>query len=276
MRTKPVRLLVGMAGLLLVAYGLYLLGIYEAQKSLIFQPKPVPESYQYRYDNIDTIPKSPVIRGKDGLKLDALLFEHANPKGMVVYYHGNADNLSDLQDLVNQLYRRGYHVLIWDYREYGKTQGTLTYDKMLSDAIQVARYADTNYDGPMIPFGRSLGTALAAHVAAVFQVPKVLLQSPFYSLELLGPHYLKGVPFSLLLHYPFNTYASLKDYNGQIAVIHGQDDRIIPYRQAVMLKDSLQTQRFHLQPSKEAGHNTLPFYPTYYMWMDRWLGRPVS
>jgi pimeloyl-ACP methyl ester carboxylesterase len=276
MRKMPVRVLVGIAGILLVAYGLYLFLIYEAQKSLIFQPKPVPESYEYQYDHIDTAAVSPVIKGQDSLRLSTLLFEHANPKGILVFYHGNADNLADIQEPVERFYRRGYHVLIWDYREYGKTGGALTYENLRRDAMQVARYADSSYALPVIPFGRSLGTALAAHVAAKLQVPEVLLQSPFYSFQALGPHYLKGVPFELLLHFPFNTYRSLKQYKGQIGVIHGQEDFIIPFEQSRMLQDSLRTDRFHLQPSREAGHNTLPFYPTYYIWLDRWLGKPVS
>jgi pimeloyl-ACP methyl ester carboxylesterase len=272
-RSPPFRFFTASLGILIVAYGLYLLGIYNVQKYLIFQPKPVPENYTYRYQSIDTPPKTLKIKAADGLPLDALLFEHAHPRGCIVFYHGNGDNLADLEDPVRKLYSRGYHVLVWDYREYGKTGGTLSYDHIMSDAVAVCSYADSVYNKPIIPYGISLGTALAAKAAAEFKVQKVMLQSPFFSFTQLGPHYLPAVPYQLLLKYPFNTYKPLKDFNGIIAAIHGKQDRIIPFSQSRLLADSL-TGNFHLKAMPQCGHNNLPLYPGYSQWLNRWLSSP--
>jgi pimeloyl-ACP methyl ester carboxylesterase len=273
-RSTPFRFFTASLGVLLVGYGLYLLGIYSVQKFLIFQPKPVPENYTYQYQSIDTSAKAVKINARDGLPLDALLFEHADPKGIIVFYHGNGDNLTDLEDPVRRLYNRGYHVLVWDYREYGKTGGKLLYDSIMSDALAVCHYADSAFDKPVVPYGVSIGTALAAHAASDFNVRKVLLQSPFFSFRQLGPHYLPGVPYRLLLKYPFNTYQSLQDFNGTIAAIHGKEDRIIPFTQSQLLADSLTDKNFHLKAMPECGHNNLPLYPGYSQWLNRWLGSP--
>ncbi len=211
---------------------------------------------------------------RDGLPLDALLFEHAHPKGIIVFYHGNGDNLTDLEDPVRRLYSRGYHVLVWDYREYGKTGSKLSYDNIMSDALTVCRYADSVSNKPIIPYGVSLGTAMAAKAAAEFKVKKVMLQSPFYAFKRLGQHYLPAVPYRFLLKYPFNTYQPLKDFNGSIAAIHGKQDQIIPFSESRLLADSLTGKNFHLKAMPQCGHNNLPLYPAYSKWLNHHLGSP--
>ena len=276
MRSLPIRFTITTFGILIIAYSLYLLAVYEAQKFIIFQPKPVPDHYQYRYESIDT-PVQPLdIKTKDGVLLNGLVIAHPNPKGLIVFYHGNGDNLTDLERPVKRLYKRGYHVLVWDYRAYGKTGGKLRYDALMSDALTVYKYADSAYQLPIVPFGVSLGTAFAAHAASECGTPKVLLQSPFYSLARLGPHYLPGVPYCLILKYPFDTHASLRNFKGKIGIIHGKKDKVIPVRQSFLLKDSLERTGFHLKVMPQCGHNNLALYPGYTTWLDQWLGAPLN
>ena len=105
------------------------------------------------------------LTASDGTKLHAwLLPAVGQPRGVVVFLHGNAENISTHIASVLWLPARGYHVLAPDYRGYGRSAGTPTVAGVLDDVDTTVRYAvdPARFGGlPVVLFGQSLGGALA-------------------------------------------------------------------------------------------------------------------
>ena len=254
-------------------YLLYSLLIYAFQKQFIFHPVSLPKNHIFTFDNVTTQHREVNIKADDGTELNTLIFEVEKPKGIIVYYHGNAGNLDNWGTLASEYLARGYHFLVWDYREYGKTSGKLSYQHLLNDSKVVFNYAREEYTDDLlkIPYGVSLGTAPAAHVADFYQTEHLILETPYFSIGKLARQYFPGLPYDWLLKFPLNTYKQLKKYKGAVHMIHGTADEVIPYKHSKMLKNAF-PEKVHLTTVLESGHNDLPFYETYDQWLNAILG----
>ena len=265
--------------ILIIIAGLYLLYamlVYLFQKQLIFHPVSLPKNHIFTFHKIDTRCREINIKTEDGVALNALFFKADDPKGVIVYYHGNAGNLDNWGLLADEYIERQYHFLVWDYREYGKTGGDLTYENLIEDSETVFDYARENYpDLEQIPYGASLGTALAAHVANRYQTTKLILETPYYSMKRISKEYFPGLPYDWLLKYPLNTYKQLKGFQGDVYIVHGTADEVIPYKHSTMLKDAFPKQ-VSLTTVHNSGHNDLPFHDPYRKWLDEVLGDKVG
>lgn len=106
-------------------------------------------------------------------------------KGTVVHFHGNAANITAHIGLVEWLPRAGYHVLMFDYRGYGQSQGKVTRAGTIRDGHAALDYALTRPEAaslPLFAYGQSLGGAVAIVVAAQrLEVRAVVAESPFSS-----------------------------------------------------------------------------------------------
>lgn len=130
--------------------------------NLFFQPmrphvhSPAEAGVEYRDVAITT---------RDGVRLHAwVLPARGEARGVVVFLHGNAENISTHMASVLWLPARGYHVLLPDYRGYGRSEGTPSLQGALNDVDAAMTYAadPANFGGlPVVLFGQSLGGALA-------------------------------------------------------------------------------------------------------------------
>ena len=132
---------------------------YFRQENMIFYPEALPPDFQYsfpaRFDEV-TI-------SVDGAVINALHFKTDTPKGAIVYFHGNAGNLSGWGEVALDFTRLGYDVLIPDYRGYGKSTGKIYSEKMLHrDAAVAYDYLKGRYqEDQIVIYGRSIGTGIA-------------------------------------------------------------------------------------------------------------------
>jgi uncharacterized protein len=106
---------------LLGLYAIFCLGLYMLQERLIFEPRPLaPDApYVYRLPHYELL-----IPAGDG-QVHAVFFRAEAPKGVVLYLHGASGNLSTWGRLGPTLVRRGYDVLLIDYRGFGKSRRQL-------------------------------------------------------------------------------------------------------------------------------------------------------
>lgn len=103
---------------LVIFFALFLL-----QEKMIFMPETLPEDYVYSFRaNFDEL----FLKTDDGAVLNALHFKVKNPKGLVLYFHGNAGELSSWGNVVQNFVNLNYDVLVMDYRTYGKSTGKLS------------------------------------------------------------------------------------------------------------------------------------------------------
>lgn len=252
------RLVAGLLALALLAYGAVLAALWWGQERLIFQPTPLPP---------DTpLAQAPDIHEQvvqvDGARLSVLALRLPAPKAVVFYLHGNAGNLATWFTAADFYRRANVDLVMLDYRGYGKSTGRITSQaQLVADVRAVWRSVAPRYAGrPVVVFGRSLGTGLAAVLAAELQPALTVLVSPYDSLLGLARLHYPWVP-AALLRYPLRTDQVLPQVRGPVLLLHGAEDALIPPDQARTLAARVPHARLVIVPG--AGHNDLHLHEGY-------------
>ncbi|SDE92422.1 alpha/beta hydrolase [Chitinophaga filiformis] len=239
--------------------------LYFLQKKIIFHPEPLTADYAFKYD----IPFEEMrIRINDKETLSAVLFKAPAPKGIVIYFHGNARNISKYASKAQQCINRGYSVLMMDYPTYGKSTGPLTEETIYANALQMYKVARTFFPpDSIIIFGRSLGTGVAAQLATVRDCKRLVLEAPYYNIVDLASRMAPIYPYQYMLDYKFPTDEYLPKVTAPVVIMHGTDDHTIPLASAKKLEKLLKPgDRFISIPG--ADHRNLENYPEYRKALD--------
>ncbi len=219
--------------ILLCIYFVISLLAFWMQERLIFYPDKLPAVYRFQFkDSFEEISFKPE---KDAV-VHSLLFHSENPKGLVIYFHGNAGSLEGWGHVAPDFTKNGYDALVVDYRGYGKSSGRLSEKALLLDAQYIYDAMKQRYDEKnMIVYGRSLGTGIATFLAMENSPSMLVLETPFYNFLKLVNYHFSWLPNRLILRYRFQTNEWLQKVNCPVIIFHGTEDAIIPYNHSEML-----------------------------------------
>ncbi len=254
----------GLKRILGVGIGAYLIAIvmlYFLQEKLIFLPTKLPQNYAYSF----TEPFEEVfLPTADGARLNALWFKRQDPNGLILYFHGNAGNLSRWGEIVQPFAKMGFDVLVMDYRTYGKSTGTLSEENLYSDAQLFYDYAQKHYNQEQIVlYGRSLGTGMATRLAAENQPALLLLETPYYSLLDIGAKRFPWLPVKWFMKYPFRAHEFMQQVLCPVRIFHGTEDRIVPYESGRKLYETIPGDDNTFYDIQGGRHNNLSSFPAY-------------
>ena len=154
-------------------------------------------------------------------------------KGTLLFFHGNAGNISGRLSKAKGWVERGFSVFLVDYRGYGKSEGTLGHEEeVLKDARGAWHYltgVKKTEPSKIVLYGESLGTYPAIVLAGEHPATALLLEAPFTSfLDLAGVHY-PFVPKGLLKNFSFSNIDRIGDVRCPVFILHGTRDEICPY-----------------------------------------------
>lgn len=242
------------AALLLLA-GVYVLVVgllWWQQEQLLFRPRSTPALHRFAF--------GPDVSERwidvPGARLNALHLQLPQPDGVVFFLHGNAGNLqswfADL-DLYRQL---NLDLFMLDYRGFGKSSGRIRSESQLHADVRAAWDSmAAAYTGKRrVIVGRSLGSGLAATLAAAVQPEALVLISAYESMVAMADLHYPWVP-RFVLRYPLRTDRALPLVRGQVLMAHGERDRLIPAESSRRLQRLLPTAELLLLPG--AGHNDI-------------------
>lgn len=219
-----------------VIYALIGILFYNFQEQLIFHPTVVEVDSNYGFKQ----PYKEVwITDDDAVKTHLVQFMVADSmqKGLVLYFHGNRDNINRYKGFVEKFTKQGYAVWMPDYPGFGKSTGKLTEAALYEQALQVYKMARVQYKPEqIIIYGKSMGTGVASQLASVRDCKRLILETPYYSMQSLIGMYLWMYPLQNILHFKFPSNENLLKVTAPITIFHGTDDGVIPYRNAVQLK----------------------------------------
>jgi hypothetical protein len=203
-------------------------------------------------------------RTADGVRLYGWYFRAgAQPaEGTVIYFHGNGGNLSYCDWVGEQLARRGFDVLLFDYRGYGQSEGSPVGERELyadADAAYDFVVKERGADPRRVAlYGQSLGTAAAVDLAARKACGALVVESGLSSAaDMAGvvipwlPGFVRG-----LTKNKFDSKSKLQRVGCPVFVAHGDRDQIIPASQGQSLFDAAPEPK-QLKIVKGAGHNDL-------------------
>ncbi|PLS77646.1 MAG: alpha/beta hydrolase [Chloroflexi bacterium] len=233
--------------------------LYAVQERLLFYPEVLPPRYTFNFStrfNEVTLPA-------EGATLHALHFTVDEPKGVVLYLHGNAGSVRTWGLVASDFVAHNYDVLIPDYRGYGKSTGTLTGERMLQDdaAIMYSYLLQRYPEQQIVVYGRSLGTGLAVALAATHDPKLLILETPYVSLQALATAQFPWVP-GFLFKYPFRTDRLIGAVKSPVVLFHGTNDDVIPYAASEQLLPLIRSHH-KLVTIEGGGHNNLRDFPAY-------------
>ena len=245
--------------------------LYFFQERVIFFPQKLPLNYQFTFQNQF---EEVFLENKEmgGAQIHALHFFSPQPKGVILYFHGNAGSLAGWGEVGRAFTNLGYDILIPDYRGYGKSNGKISQAALFSDARLCYDYLKEKYPAEdIIIFGRSIGTGVASHLASQVPARFLILETPFYSLSQIAKSYFPFLPVNLLIRYPLASHKYLQSVETPIYIFHGLKDEIVSYASGKRLEESLKGKNVEMITIPHGNHNNLAQFEKYWEGMKRIL-----
>jgi fermentation-respiration switch protein FrsA (DUF1100 family) len=216
---------------LLLGAGLYFGFRYLEQRTL-YAPDPVvtdtPAKIGLSFQNA-------VIDSGDGLKLAGWFVPsetQATNQPTLLFFHGNAGNVSYNLDRLRLFHDVDLDVYIIDYRGYGKSEGTPSERGLGIDALSMYFYlTEKRGVAPerLFFYGESLGAAVAVDLATQIRAAGLIIEAPFTSNADRARKKWPGIPWELLLRDNYDSLAKISKINMPLLVIHSVDDEVIPF-----------------------------------------------
>lgn len=249
-------------------YALICVLLYFGQESSIFYPRPNDPQLRQRYAaQRFEIPTT-------GATLEGWWLENpqATTAAVVLYFGGNAEDVLYTAGAASNI--DACAVVVVNYRSYGGSTGKPGQQALYDDGLAIYDYAVERGVTPeqIVVMGRSLGSAVAAKLAAARPVRAAILVTPFDSLASVAADHYPFLPVRLLLRHPFPSTDWAQRANVPALIIAADRDVVVPAAHARELFDAWAgAKQFHLLP--QTGHNDIDMHPDYYRLIDEFLRR---
>ncbi len=169
---------------------------------------------------------------EDGVRIHGWWIPAAAGRATVLFCHGNAGNISHRLESVAVFHRLGLNVLIFDYRGFGRSEGSPDEEGTYLDAAAAYRLLreERGIDPERtIIFGRSLGGAVAIELARRTEAAALIVESTFTSAADMGKLIYPFLPIRLLIRNRYDSLAKVGGLDLPVLVIHSPDDELVPF-----------------------------------------------
>lgn len=256
--------------IVIIVYCLIGIGLYYFQDKLIFHPEVLEADHKFNFPFPHKEINLPYTTSSN---INIVQFPPADTlvKGVVLYFHGNGQNISRYASHAPLFTKNNYAVWMIDYPGYGKSTGELS-EKMLYEwALIFYKLARASFPPEkIIIYGRSLGTGIAAELATKRDCKALILEAPYYSLPSLAGAKTLIYPVNSMVKYKFPTHEYLPQIIAPVIILHGTDDSLIPISQGKKLA-KLMKEKDRFIPVEGAGHNNLVHFEQYTNALDSLL-----
>lgn len=211
-----------------------------------------PEDFLLKWKNVQFTPfekDSPVLHGW-------FIQTKAHPKATILYFHGNAGNITGRIPIAHSLVEKGYHVFLFDYRGYGKSEGSPSEKGLYEDAKGAYDYlvdVEKIAPGEIIFMGRSLGCSVAVDLS-LYKTPKSLvLISPLTSAKAVARSIFLYYPFSFFMSQCFDNEKKIIQISAPVLIAHSPEDGILPFHMGKTLFQKAREPKTFI--TLKGGHN---------------------
>lgn len=253
---------------IVTAIGLLL--CFFQEKFIFINWKKLDRNYPYKFSN--RFEEIFIKTDKDN-QINALHFKLAQPKGVVLFCHGNKGNLTRWGNRVSYFLKYNYDVIVFDYRNYGKSTGKFNETAMYNDALVVYEYVKKRYnEEQIVVYGFSLGGTFATKIVAENKPKELILEAPFYNLKKALQYYSKLAP-TFLLRYQFRSDLEISKATTPITVFHGNKDKTTYFKDSqklLSLNDNPKNQFIEIE---EGTHHNIREFEKYHQKLTEILER---
>ncbi len=225
---------------IVASYALLVTAVYLMQGRMLYLPgvpgrtltmTPTDAGLDYEDVSINT---------SDGITLHGW-YVPGRSNRVLLFFHGNAGNISHRLDSIRQFHELGLSVLIIDYRGYGQSGGGITEAGIYRDAeaawLYLTQILDVA-DNDIVVFGRSLGASVAARLAAAERPLALIVESSFTSVPDIAQELYPWLPARWLSRLRHATRDYIREVRCPVLVIHSRDDEIIPFHHGEAIYDA--------------------------------------
>ncbi len=266
MRSKRIWKFLKIAVLVYVALGLVL---YFTQSLFIFHPRKLSADHKFDF-KIPFREVSIPITSEKNISIVQFTVPDSVSKGVVLYFHGNRENINRYAKYAPLFTKNQYEVWMIDYPGYGKSTGRRTEKILYEDALTFYKLANSRFPAEkIIIYGKSLGTGIASQLAMVRDCKRLVLETPYYSMDALARHYFPIYPVMPLSKYAIPTHEYFEFIEEPITIFHGTRDRVVPYKHSKwLLKKNRGAELITIDKGR---HNDLPEDALYVQSLERLL-----
>jgi uncharacterized protein len=243
--------------------------LYFTQSWFIFHPKKLPADHQFDFSVPFREVNIPVSSEKN-ISIIQFVLPDSLRKGVVLYFHGNRENINRYAKYASLFTRNHYEVWMIDYPGYGKSRGKRSEKILYDDALNFYKLAQSRFPAEqIIIYGKSLGTGIASQLAMVRDCRRLILETPYYSMDALGRHYFFIYPVMPLSKYSLPTHEYFEFISEPVTMFHGTRDRVIPYKHSIWLLKK--NRGAGLITIEKGRHNNLSEFPLFNQSLDSLL-----
>ena len=230
--------------------------VYFRQSSLIYYPSIAGRNLDASPQQIGLAFEDVELLTEDKVRLHGWFIPSDNARGTLLFFHGNAGNISHRLDSIAIFNRMNLDVFIFDYRGYGQSQGRVSETGTYLDAeaawfyLVETRAIDAD---EIIVFGRSLGASIAAWLASRHRPAALILESSFSSVPSMAQRLYPFLPIKWLASFSYDTRQYVSRIECPLLVAHSKDDEIIPYAEGRLVFDAAPASKQFLD--MRGGHN---------------------
>ncbi|MEE9523165.1 MAG: alpha/beta hydrolase [Thermodesulfovibrionales bacterium] len=245
--------------------------VYVGQKGMVYFPikeiSITPSDIGLMFEDV-------TLTTEDGKSISAWYIPADNARGVLLFCHGNAGNISHRLDSIRIFHDLDLSVLIFDYRGYGNSNGSPSEKGTYYDAEAAWNYlVGERYINPgkIILFGRSLGGAVASMMAVRHRPGALIIESGFTSVPDIGKKLFPFLPVRLISRYDYNARMNVQQVNIPKLFIHSPDDEIIAYEHGRKLFESATGPKDFLQITGDHNYGFLNSGKLYTEGLDRFI-----
>lgn len=205
-------------------------------------------------------------KAENGGEVNAWYVPPKNDLPTIIFSHGNGGNISYFFSMMIPVAEKGYGVLVYDYRGYGKSKGFTTENSMYDDLRGAVKFVNTEKktsDDKIILWGLSIGGAVTTKIATEGDFRAVILQNTFTNIKDTAKELIvtkTKIPFLgnlanfCVYLFKFDTYSRIDKINEPIFIISSKDDEIVHY--VLAEKNYKKCKNAELKIVEGDGHNT--------------------
>ena len=268
--SRPLRVV---AGALLAGYLGTCLMLLALQSRLVFFPTreidATPADAGLPYQDVS-------FTAADGTRLHGWWVSAPGARGTVLFFHGNAGNVSHRLHSLRSFHELGMNTFIFDYRGYGRSEGVPSEEGTYRDAGAAWRWLAEERGvppGEVVFFGRSLGGAVAAWLAGRHPPRALILESTFTSVPALGAELYPWLPVRLLARIRYDTLRLLPGVRCPVLVVHSPQDEVIPFHHGRRLWEAASAPKEFLEITGSHNAGFVTTGPAYEAGIARFLER---
>lgn len=249
-----------MLGLLIyLGFGLLL---YVYQRDFIYFP-----TQQIEHDFAERVVDN------DDQSIRVIVVNPDQPRA-VIYFGGNGESIAHSAESYSRLFP-GHSVYLVNYRGYGGSSGEPSEAALFSDALAVYDAVSPQHASIAV-IGRSLGSGVASYLAAHRSISRLVLVTPFDSIESMARQRYRYFPVSLMLKDRFRSVDYVAAIDVPTLVVLAENDLVVPFNHSMALIERFPEQLLNVVTIKGGGHNSLSYMPEYFLQLRRFISGDLS